>query len=61
MTGLGWWVCFRARLNERGASVVEYALLIALIALVCFAATEFLGNQTSTQLSSFGNSLGTGS
>lgn len=30
--------------QERGASLVEYALLIALIALVCVGAVGFLGS-----------------
>jgi Flp pilus assembly pilin Flp len=43
--------------DERGASLVEYALLLALIALVCVGAIQFLGNQASTPLSSVGSSL----
>ena len=29
--------------DERGASLVEYALLVALIAVVCIVAVTFLG------------------
>ena len=29
--------------DERGASLVEYALLVALIAVVCIVAVQFLG------------------
>jgi pilus assembly protein Flp/PilA len=54
-------VWMRATRSERGASLVEYALLLALIAMVCFAAVGLLGNSTSTPLSGVGNSLGTGS
>lgn len=43
--------------EERGASLVEYALLVALIALVCVAAVTFLGNQTADSISNIGNSL----
>lgn len=32
--------------GERGASLVEYALLLALIAVVCFSAVSFFGSQT---------------
>jgi len=32
---------------ERGASLVEYALLVALIALVCVTAVQFLGSSAS--------------
>ena len=43
--------------DERGASLVEYALLVALIALVCVAAVTFIGNQTADSISNIGNSL----
>jgi Flp pilus assembly pilin Flp len=33
----------RARGDDRGASVVEYALLVSLIAVVCLAAVTVLG------------------
>ncbi len=61
MVGLVWKAWVRAAQSERGASLVEYALLLALIAMVCFAAVGLLGNSTSTRISSFGGSLGTGS
>jgi len=40
---------------------VEYALLLALIALVCIGALQLLGNSASAPLSGIGSSLGTGS
>ena len=42
---------------ERGASLVEYALLIALIALICFASITLLGSSASTGLSGAADSL----
>ncbi|MGY6500131.1 MAG: Flp family type IVb pilin [Acidimicrobiales bacterium] len=36
------------RNTDRGASVVEYALLVALIAVVCVAAVGFLGGSVSS-------------
>ena len=36
---------------ERGASLVEYALLLALIAIVCVAAISFFGKSTSSTFS----------
>ena len=42
--------------EERGASLVEYALLVALIAVVCIAAITLLGNNASTKFSTVGNS-----
>ena len=50
------WLSSRAR-SERGASLVEYALLLALIALVCIIALQFLGDKASEQFNSVGNSL----
>lgn len=37
--------------GERGASFVEYALLIALIVMVCLAGMTALGTTTSDQFS----------
>lgn len=44
--------------SERGASLVEYALLLALIALVCIGALALLGGEASTPLSTVSGSLG---
>ncbi|MFN8036530.1 MAG: Flp family type IVb pilin [Acidimicrobiia bacterium] len=49
-----------ARLNiqdERGASLVEYALLVALIAIVAVAAITLLGKNATSKLNSAANSL----
>lgn len=40
----------RVRADERGASLVEYALLVALIAIVCFGALVFFGEGTGGSL-----------
>lgn len=42
---------------DRGASLVEYTLLVALIALVCFAAVTFIGDANTVPLSRAGTSL----
>jgi pilus assembly protein Flp/PilA len=48
----------RARFDEeRGASLVEYALLVALIAVVCIAAVTLLGNNASSKFSSVATSI----
>lgn len=47
----------RVLTSDRGASLVEYALLLALIALICFAAVGFLGGRTSGGLSEFNSSF----
>ena len=38
--------------NEEGASLVEYGLLLSLVAVVCIAAITTLGNSISTLFSS---------
>jgi pilus assembly protein Flp/PilA len=43
--------------EERGASLVEYALLIALIAVVCIVAVSLLGSNASHQFSQVGSAL----
>lgn len=51
----------RARLatchDERGAALVEYVLLVALIAVVCFAAVVFLGSSLSDEYTRVGSEL----
>ncbi len=50
----------RARWGARddlGASLVEYALLVALIAVVCIVAVTFIGNNASSKLSKTGSTL----
>jgi pilus assembly protein Flp/PilA len=46
----------RAR-SERGASMVEYALLVGLIAIVAVLAVTFLGQQIEGLFNSAGNTL----
>ena len=48
----------RFSLSERGASMVEYALLVALIAIVCLVAVAFLGQSASQRFSSVGSAVG---
>lgn len=43
--------------SDRGASLVEYALLVALIAMVCVAAVTFFGNQTGDTFSEVSSSV----
>ena len=45
-------------MNERGASLVEYALLVALIAVICIVAIAFLGQSASSKFSTVGSSVG---
>ena len=50
------WITSRMN-DERGASLVEYALLLALIAMVCLAAVTALGQTTSQQYSEIGSAI----
>lgn len=43
--------------TERGAALVEYALLLALIAVVCIVALGFLGKSAGSKFTSVGNSI----
>ena len=43
--------------TERGAALVEYALLLALIAVVCIVALTTLGGKASSKFETIGNSL----
>ena len=48
----------RCARTERGAALVEYVLLVSLIAVVCIVAIRFLGTSASTKFSSVGSSIG---
>ncbi len=50
------WTAYQARFmkDEKGASMVEYALLVALIAVVVIAAALFLGEEISGKFSEVG-------
>ena len=49
----------RARFGrtERGASLVEYALLVALIAVVCIVAVSLLGSNASRKFSTTASAI----
>ena len=49
---LSTWLRARFGESERGASLVEYALLVALIAVICVVAVTVLGEAASTSFSS---------
>lgn len=56
------WAALQSRLTyeEDGASLVEYALLLALIALVAIAAVQLVGENVSEDFNSIANNLGGG-
>lgn len=43
--------------DERGATLVEYALLVALIAVVLMGAVTFIGGSASDSMSRSGSSI----
>jgi pilus assembly protein Flp/PilA len=43
--------------TERGAALVEYALLLALIAVVCIVALTTLGGEASSKFTDISSSL----
>ena len=53
------WTAYQCRFikGERGASMVEYALLVALIAVVVIAAALFLGTEINDKFSEVGNTV----
>jgi pilus assembly protein Flp/PilA len=44
--------------DEKGASMVEYGLLVALIAVVAIIAVRFLGTSVSENFSEVGSAIG---
>jgi len=51
------WFINRYQSDERGASLVEYALLVALIAVVCIAVIGFLGTSARDKFSEVGSKI----
>ena len=51
------YVAAHLSLGETGASLVEYALLVALIAVVCIVAVSLLGKNASGKFSSVGSAI----
>ena len=53
-----WWSTLPTRAREeRGATAVEYALMLALIAIVIIAAVAFLGHAVSNKFSTVGSGV----
>lgn len=47
--------------EDRGASMVEYALLVVLIAIIAIVAIRLAGNQVASTFDTIASSLGAGS
>ena len=59
LAGIARYLTLRCRIGtERGASLVEYAFLVALIAVVCLVAIVFFGQSTSTRFSDVASQVG---
>jgi len=44
--------------NEKGATMVEYALMVALIAVVCITAVTAVGGNASTRFGAIATAIG---
>ena len=51
------WLQVRFTATERGASMVEYILLVALIALAVIAAVSFLGGTMTSKFNTEGSQI----
>ena len=57
MSALITWLSAVVRRDEEGQGLAEYALILALIAIVVIGAVIFLGGQINTIMSNVGNSI----
>jgi pilus assembly protein Flp/PilA len=55
------WLQARFHRDERGANLVEYLLLVSLIAIAVIGAVKFFGGQLSPKFNQAGSSLSTAS
>ena len=54
-----WWADLKLRATEEGgATAVEYALMVALIAVVIIGAVTILGNNAKTKFETVGTAVG---
>ena len=47
----------KMRRDEKGATVIEYALIAALISVAAIAAFSFIGESVNTTMSGIGNAM----
>jgi pilus assembly protein Flp/PilA len=57
LTELKTYIQARFAKTERGAALVEYALLLALIAVVCIVALTTLGGNANSKFSQIGSKI----
>lgn len=54
-----WWTDLKSRSREEGgATAVEYALMVALIAAVIIASVTILGNNAASKFTTVGTAVG---
>ncbi len=51
------WLMSKINHDQKGAALVEYALLLALIAVVCIVAITLLGNSAKDKFTSVANNI----
>ena len=51
------WLQAKIGTDERGASMIEYGLLLVFVAVICLVAVQFFGEQTSARFSSISSSI----
>ncbi len=49
------WIIAHSGVGDRGANLIEYGLLVSLIAVVCVLAVAFMGRAVSSKFSSVGS------
>lgn len=54
---LTWLLARHGGTSERGASLVEYVLMISMIAMMCLAALSYFGGQSGNSLNQSSNSI----
>jgi len=59
--GAAWFVARAHLKSERGATAVEYGIMVALIAAVIIVAVVFLGKKTSSTFSCTASNINAGS
>jgi pilus assembly protein Flp/PilA len=57
---LATWLRARFSDSDRGAALVEYALLVALIAVACIIAINTLGQESKSSFERTGSAIGEG-
>ena len=51
------WLPAKLGADERGASMIEYGLLLVFVAVLCLVAVQFFGEQTSARFTSISSSI----